>query len=298
MSKTLLKFLNSIQFPDAEATVAILIADDENPEVVQKLLKQAQVYAKPFVETELNDIHSKDRATWKGKYFKEALGKINKGFKNLLTNKEIEDIMEDPANEGKTFDAVVDVLVAKAGEKSGKSDSEIKIMLDKANAENEELKGKLTATEAKHIADFENFKRTGKITAKLEKTLVEYLTKKTSMNATKAAELLKDKLMQRALIDINDKDELELLDPSSTPDKRVLLKKDETTLQTLEGLVDQLATEYELPKIESGGGKNVATGGQQQQQQQKQDPTDKFANTALPKAQGLAAALATASASV
>lgn len=253
MSKNLKALLTALNVENPDELIDSLTGEEETPAIVQSLLKKAQEYARPFVEAELNENFNGERKTLKGKYFKDAIQKVNRKFGSKLTNSEIDRIMSLPENEGKTFDAVIDEIYSKNTD-SG-TEAELKKMLDTANGKLSDYEQKMLDMEAKHKADFDNYVKTGKLTATLKGKLVKILQARTSMNAEKAAELLQEPLMKRALVKLNDSDEIDLFDPSK-PDSR--LRRSETEFETLDGVVSKLADEYELPKIASGG----ASGGQ------------------------------------
>lgn len=257
MSKNLKSLLTSLNVDNADEIISSLIGEDETPEIVQSLLKKAQEYARPFVEVELNENFNGERKTLKGKYFKDAIQKVNRKFGSKLTNSEIDRIMSLPENEGKTFDAVIDEIYSKNSE-SG-SEAELKKMLDAANGKLSDYEQKMADMEAKHKADFDNYVKTGKLTATLKTKLVKILQSVTSMNAEKAADLLREPLMKKALVKLNDSDDIDLFDPSK-PESR--LKRSDTEFETLESVVKNLADEYELPKIASGGASNGQSNGQ------------------------------------
>lgn len=249
MSKNLESLLKTLGIED-DTIIDVLKSDEENSEAIQKMLKAAQSYSRPFIEGELSAKFGEERKTLKGKYFKEGLGKVNKIFGNELTNKEVEDIMNDPENEGKTFDAVVTVIRDKVSQKTGVSETELQKMLNAANGKLSDAEKKLTEQEAKFKQEFDDYVKTGKLTAKLEAKLVSVLQGITSMKPEKAAALLKEPLMKKALLKLNADDEIDLFDPTS-PETR--LRKSDTEFKTLDAVITELAEEYELPKAASGG---------------------------------------------
>jgi hypothetical protein len=255
MSKNLKNYLASLKVQNIDQLVEALLADDDRPEDVQTCLRAAQEYSKPFLEADFNAKMNDERKTWKGKYFKDAAQKVNKIFGNKLTSAELEDVMKDPENDGKTFDAVVDAIREKVSIKTGTSETELQKMLDAANGKISEYEQKLIDTEKKYKEDFDNYVKTGKLTATLQTKLVKILQGVTSMPAEKAAKLLMDPLTKKALIKLNDSEDIELFDLTNPETK---LRKSETEFQTLENVVKELAEEYELPKIASGG---AASGG-------------------------------------
>jgi hypothetical protein len=104
------------------------------------------------------------------------------------------------------------------------------------------------------------------------------------LNAEKAAELLLDPVMKKALVKLNDKDGLELFDPAN-PDSR--LRKSDTAFMELDDVVKGLADEYDLPKIKSPGAEPVTAFGQQRTDTTTNKPNN---NPAFSSAEKLAAA--------
>jgi hypothetical protein len=262
MSKKLINLLQKLGVEDAENVANGMLSDDDNLEVLDTVLKASHSYSKPFLEAEFNGKLNEERKTWKGKYFKDAAQKANKTLGNKLTSSEIDAIMSDPANEGKTFDAVIDAIREKVSQKTGTNESELQSMLDSANGKIGEYEQKLIDQERKHKEDFDNYVKTGKLTTALKTKLVTILKAHTSLNAEKAAELLLDPVMKKALVKLNDKDGLELFDPAN-PDSR--LRKSDTAFMELDDVVKGLADEYDLPKIKSPGAESVTPFGQQRQ---------------------------------
>jgi len=255
MSKNLETLIKSLGIEDAEL-ISVLKSDEDNADAIQRMLKAAQSYSRPFIESELTAKFGEERKTLKGKYFKEGLSKVNKIFGSKLTNKEVEDIMNDPENEGKTFDAVVESIRERVSEKTGTSETELQKMLDAANNKLSEAEQRIVDAETKHKQAFDEYVRTGKLTAKLEAKLVSVLQGITSMKPEKAAALLKDPLMKKALLKLNDNDEIDLFDPAK-PETR--LRKSDTEFKTLDSVIQELAEEYELPKAASGGASGGVT---------------------------------------
>jgi hypothetical protein len=287
MSANLKELLKSLNVEDQDAIYAALTSETPNTDAVKIVLKASQTYAKPFIETELSTKFGEERKTLKGKYFKDAAQKVNKIFGNKLTNKELEDVMGDPENEGKTFDAVAEAIKTKVSEKTGTGEAELQKMLDLANGKISEYEQKLIDTETKHKADFENFVQTGKLTTSLKKELVKIMTKVTSMDAEAAAELIMTPLGQKALIKLNDKEGIDLFDLSNPESK---LKKSDTEFQTLEGLATDLAKQYKLPEAQSGGAVKVKI--DKQGNEDKTDPNENILkNSGLSSAEKVFAAL-------
>jgi len=259
MSANLKDLLNKLGVKDEDGAIyEALTSETPNSDAVQSILKASQDYSKPFLEADFSTKLDTERKTWKGKYFQDAARQANKEFGSKLTNKEIEDIIADPANEGQTYQAVISAIKAKT---TNTSDSkQLQDMLDAANGKLSDYEKKFQEQEEKHKADFDNYVKTGKMTAALESKLTSILQSITSMPASKAAQLLKDPLTKKALIKLNDAGELELFDPSNPETK---LKKSDTEFQTLEGIVKDLAAEYELPTAESKGVTKVSEPAQQ-----------------------------------
>lgn len=282
MSKNIIDLLKKLGFENPEE-VATKLGTDEGATLIDQLLTQAQKYSRPFIETELNEKFKTERGSLKGKYFQEAARKVNKIFGNKLTNKELEDIINDPENDGKTFDAVVEDIKEKTADKGGKTEVELQKMLDASNGKISDLETQLTEAKAKYEKDLADGVSKVKRDATLARKLSEILPKFTSMNPAKAAELIQDKLHGKATIKVNEKGELTLHDPS---DAEKPLKKDATNLQTFEGLVGDLAKEYELPVAKSGGTRKT---GADDIDDKDSDPKNKLDSNS--SAKGLAAAL-------
>lgn len=254
MSANLKELLVKLGIKDEDGKIyESLTSETPNSEAVQIVLKASQDYSKPFLEAEFSGKLDSERKTWKGKYFQDAARQANKEFGSKLSNKEMEDIMADPTNEGQTYQAVINAIKAKTTSTS--DTAELQKMLDIANGQIGEYENKLQEAEKKHKEEFDNYVRTGKMTAALEAKLTSILQGITSMTPAKAAALLKDPLAKKALIKLNDAGELELYDPANPEHK---LKKNETEFQKLEDLVKELATEYELPTAQSNPIKKVS----------------------------------------
>lgn len=284
MSKNLKKLLETLGVDNVDETLTILLDENENNETVDAVLKASHNYSKPFLESDFNERLNNDRKTYKGKYLKEALLKANKEFGSPLTNKEIETILDNPDNAGKNYDVAFAELKAKVMTRTGASEAELQAMLDTANNKLQEYDTRIKTMEQEHKAAFDEYVKTGKLNTKLKEKLVSFLQSRTSMSADKAAELLKEPLMKKALIKLNDSDELELYDPKSPETK---LKKSETELMKIDELISGLCDEYELPKIQSGGGdpKPVPA---------KPEPKNNYTAPAMAAADAVAAAVANA----
>lgn len=248
MSANLTAILAALGVQDVDTVAAAILSDSPADEAVQTVLKGAQQYARPFIEGEYNEKMKTERGQWKGKYMKEALLKANKTFGNVLSNKEIEDILNDPANEGQSIDAALNVLKEKVSTKSGTPEAELQRMLDTANARIAEYEAKIpeieSAAERKARETIEQFKRDGVVTTELMKVLNDKVD-----SPAKVAELIKSQLERSAVIRLKDDGSIGLYDPKN-PDSP--LKKNETTLQTFESLVADTVDYYGLTKKSHG----------------------------------------------
>lgn len=256
MSKNIENLLKALGIEDVTDLSASLLSDEENPETLDAILKSAQQYSKPFIESELSGKFNDERKSLKGKYLKEGLLKANKAFGGALSNKEIEDVLNDPANDGKTYDVAIELLKTKVSNKLGTTESELQSMLDKANGKISEYETQIPQLEAKYKNEaneaINKFKLDGVVTDKLLKVL----DGKTSIPATAAAELIRGQLSNKALLRLKEDGNIGLYDlaNSDTP-----LKKNDTTLQTFEGLVDDLVNTYGLAKKSNGSETKQAT---------------------------------------
>lgn len=256
MSKNIENLLKALGIEDVTDLSASLLSDEENQETLDAILKSAQQYSKPFIESELSGKFNDERKSLKGKYLKEGLLKANKAFGGALTNKEIEDVLNDPANDGKTYDVAIELLKTKVSNKLGTSENELQKMLDTANGKISEYESQIPQLEAKYKNEateaINKFKLDGVVTDKLLKVL----DGKTSIPATAAAELIRGQLSNKALLRLKEDGNIGLYDlaNSDTP-----LKKNDTTLQTFEGLVDDLVNTYGLAKKSNGSETKQAT---------------------------------------
>lgn len=246
MSKKLKAYLTKLGIENIDEVITAINADDDNEEIIEKVLKQSQAYSKPFLKAEFAAEFATERSAMKGKYFKESAQKANKAFGSPLTNKELDDIMADPDNisEKKTLDAVLDAIRDKSTALGGKTDTEMKKMLEAANSENATLKTTLAQKEEQFTKDIADAVGKVKLDSVLHKKLTEILPKYTSMNPVKAAELLIERIGKKAVLKLADDNNITLFDPTD-PEKQ--LKKSETEFATLEGFVSDMAKEYELP---------------------------------------------------
>ena len=246
MSKNIEQLLNSLGITDTNLVEAIL-SETESPESVDKALKAAQSYAKPFIESEFNTKLDSERKTWKGKYFQTAARDANKEFGNKLTNAEMEEIISDPANEGNTYQAVIKAIKSKTTN-SG-DNVELQKMLDLANGKLADFERQIPEIETKYKTQYQNEINQFKIDGVVSRKLIEILTGKTAMDPTKAAELLKGQLSKRALLKLKDDGNIGLYDLVNNDSP---LKKNETTLETFEGLVEGLVSDYGLAAKSKG----------------------------------------------
>jgi hypothetical protein len=248
MSKNIELLLKELGVQDIEATKTALLSDEENSDIIVSLKKQAQAYSRPFLEAEFIDKSNTERKSYKGKYMKEALLKANKTFGNALTNKEIDDILNDPENEGKNIDVALDTLKERVSDKKGTPEHELQKMLDVANGKLKEYEEKIPQiekqAEEKAKQAIEQFKLDGVVTKKL----LEVLNDKTD-NPNKVAELIKGQLSQKALLRLKEDGNIGLYDLAN-PDTP--LKKNETTLENFESLVTGMVDYYGLTKKSAG----------------------------------------------
>lgn len=257
MSKKLKAFLTKLGIENIDEVITSINADDDKEEIIDTLLTKSQGYAKPFLEAEFNAKLKEERGASKGKGMKEALNIANEEFGNVLTNKEIEDVMKDPANEGKTVTMAMRLLKQKVTEKTGKSDTELQKMLDLANGKVGEYETKIAEMQTKFEKDLASGISAVKLKAVLNDKLISILPKYTNMPPAKAAKLISNAMYEKAHIALKGEDDISLHDVT---DNAIPLKKNATELHTLESYVADIAKEYELPVATSpnGGGKKDA----------------------------------------
>jgi len=248
MSKKLEQLLESLGVTDTENVIKSLLADDDNNEVIDTILTASQTYAKPFLETEFNEKFKTERGQLKGKYLKEALLKANKTFGSPLTNKEVEDVLNNPENEGRTYDVAIELLKEKASKKGGGTENELQAMLDLANEKINGYESQIPELETKYKKEAEDTINKFKLDGVVTTQLLKVLDGKTSIPAAKAAELLMGKLSQKAKLQLKADGNIELLDVVDG----TLLKKNGTSIQTFEGVVNELLDEYGLVKKSEG----------------------------------------------
>lgn len=287
MSKKLKAYLTKLGIENIDEVITAINAEDDNEEIIDTLLTKSQAYAKPFLSSEFAAQFATERKTLKGKYFKEAAQKANKTFGSVLTNKELDDIIADPDNDGKTLDAVLEAVKDKVSDKTGKTDSELQKMLEVANGEKSALETKMAEMQTKFEKDLESGISSVKSKALLTKKLVEILPTLTSMNPVKAAALLSGEIERRANLVLKGDDDFSLHDPAKPEE---YLKKDATNIYTFNSLVTDVAKEFELPVAASPGGNQRTT--------TKTDPKPENDNSPKisPAAQGLMNVLKAASA--
>lgn len=283
MSKKLKKLLEKLNVENVDEVITAINAEDDSEEIIETLLTKAQSYSKPFLKAEFKAEFDTERKALKGKYFQDAARKANKEFGNVLTNKEIEDIISDPENEGSTYDAVIKAVKEKVSSKTGQSDSELQKMLDAANGKTSELEAKMSEMAAKFEKDLANGISAVKLKGVLAKKLIEILPKYTNLNPVKAAELIAGKISEKAHLSLKGEDDISLHDVLNN---ELPLKKNETTLQTFEGLVSDTVKEFDLPVAKS------AEGTKRNENNNNNDNNDTKAPPALKTAKGLEAAFA------
>lgn len=252
MSKKLRKLLEKFGVENIDEVIKEINADDDKEEVIDRLMDSAQKYAEPLLKSKFNAEFDSQRKALKGKYFKDAAQKANREFGSPLTSKEIDEIIADPANEGSTYDAVIKAVREKATEKSGKTDSELQNMLNAANLKISDLEKSIPEMKAKYENDLKEGISRVKLDSMLRKKLMEELPKHTSMNVAKAADLIISKISERTILKLNDDGSgIGLYDPKNPESP---MKKNDRELHTLDGLIGDLAKEYELPVAKSPGG--------------------------------------------
>ncbi len=249
MSKKLEALLKSLGVQNIEETITAINSEDDNNEAVDAVLKAAQSYARPFLESEFSDKMKTERGQLKGKYLKEALNKTNKLFGTPLTNKEIEDVMNDPENEGQTYDKAMELLREKVVRKTGSSESDLQKMLDTANAKIQEYETSIPQLESKYKSEAEKTIAQFKLDGVVSQKLIAILEGKTAMPANKAAELIRGQISQRAALKLKEDGNIGLY-KIGTDDEH--LKKNDTTLYTFDALVDDIVNEYGIAKKSSG----------------------------------------------
>jgi len=267
MSKKLENLLKSLGVVNVDETIAQLNSEEDTPNLVPDILKAAQTYARPFVESELKDGFNKERGALKGKYLKEALNKANKLFGTPLTNKEIDDVLNDPENEGQTFDKAMELLKEKVTSKTGASETELQKMLDTANAKLSEYEKQIPELETKYKSEAEKTIAQFKLDGVVNTKLLQILEGKTTMSAAKAAELIRGQITSRAALRLKEDGNIGLY-KLGTDDEP--LKKNETTLYSFDALVDDVVNEFDLAKKSNGtekktppaGGKEGNNGGE------------------------------------
>lgn len=258
MSKKLENLLKSLGVVNVEETIAQLNSEEDTPNLVPDILKAAQSYARPFVESELKDGFNKERGALKGKYLKEALNKANKLFGTPLTNKEIDDVLNDPENEGQTFDKAMELLKEKVTSKTGASETELQKMLDTANAKLSDYEKQIPELENKYKTEAEKTIAQFKLDGVVSQKLLQILDGKTTMPAAKAAELIRGQITSRAALRLKEDGNIGLY-KLGTEDEP--LKKNETTLYSFDALVDDVVNEFDLAKKSAGTEKKPAGNG-------------------------------------
>lgn len=260
MSKNLESLLKNLGVENVEEIKTILLSEEDNSQAVSDILKAAQGYARPFIEGELTDKFKTERGQLKGKYMKETLNMANKVFGNALTNKEIEDVLNDPENSGKTIDKALELLKEKVSTKTGASETDLQKMLEAANAKIDEYEKAIPEITSKAQKEAQDAINKFKLDGVLSTKLISILDGKTAMPASKAAELIRGQLSSRALLQLKEDGNIGLYKLGSEGEH---LKKNDTTLHTIESLVEDIVSEFELAK-KSGGTevKPLPSGGQ------------------------------------
>lgn len=261
MSKKLTELLKNLGVENVEDTLANLLNDEyDNAELVPQILKNAQTYSKPFLETEFNEKFNNERTTLKGKYLKEALLKVNKTFGTPLTNKEIDEVIANPENTGKTFDVAVDLLKEKVSTKTGTSENELQKMLDSANSKIQDYEAQIPTLETKYKNEYEQAINKFKVDGVVSNKLLKILEGKTTIPVEKAIKIIKNELSEKAILKLKEDGNISLYDLANSD---VPLKKNETTLQDFEGLINDIVEDLGMSK-QSNGTTQLQTNTQQQ----------------------------------
>ena len=255
MSKKLKALLENLKVENVEETYNALMDDEtDNEEILDSILKGAQSYARPFIESELSTSFNEERKSHKGKYMKEAVLLANKEFGSVLTNSEIEKVMSDPANKDKTINAVFKALKDKAMSKEGSEPNEIRNMLELANQKISELEQERDGLSTKYETDYNNKLKSYKLDSLLLPAIAKHLEGKTVNKEEKAAALLAPILKEMAELEASENNSINVF---SKQDGKSPLKMTDTKAHTFGTLVDYLAEDNDLIQKSNGGAKFV-----------------------------------------
>jgi len=258
MSKKIKQLLQTLGVENVDETFDALLIDDDNNEVIETVLGSAQTYARPFLESEFNTKEAEARKGYKGKYMREAFNIANKEFGNVLTSKEIDDVLLNPANKDKSTSALFALLKTKAVNKDTSSAAEIEQMLNNANQRIQDLETEKNSLEENYKTKLTSEINKYKLDGKLSAELIRILDGKTTIPAAKAAEFVKSQLSQRAILKLRDDQNIDLFEIEN---EEAPLKKSPTQLYKLDEIVMDITNEYGL--VQKSHGSDPIPGGDQ-----------------------------------
>jgi len=249
MSKKIKQLLQTLGVENVDETFDALLIDDDNNEVIETVLGSAQTYARPFLESEFNTKEAEARKGYKGKYMREAFNIANKEFGNVLTSKEIDDVLLNPANKDKSTSALFALLKTKAVNKDTTPAAEIEQMLNNANQRIQDLETEKNSLEENYKTKLTSEINKYKLDGKLSAELIRILDGKTTIPAAKAAEFVKSQLSQRAILKLRDDQNIDLFEIEN---EEAPLKKSPTQLYKLDEIVMDITNEYGLVQKSHG----------------------------------------------
>lgn len=256
MSKKIKQLLQTLGVENVDETFDALLIDDDNNEVIETVLGSAQTYARPFLESEFNTKEAEARKGYKGKYMREAFNIANKEFGNVLTSKEIDDVLLNPANKDKSTSALFALLKTKAVNKDTTPAAEIEQMLNNANQRIQDLETEKNSLEENYKTKLTSEINKYKLDGKLSAELIRILDGKTTIPAAKAAEFVKSQLSQRAILKLRDDQNIDLFEIEN---EEAPLKKSPTQLYKLDEIVMDITNEYGL--VQKSHGSDQIPGG-------------------------------------
>jgi hypothetical protein len=258
MSKKIKQLLHTLGVENVDETFDALMVEDDNNEVIETVLGSAQTYARPFLESEFNTKEAEARKGYKGKYMREAFNIANKEFGNVLTSKEIDDVLLNPANKDKSTSALFALLKTKAVNKDTTPAAEIEQMLNNANQRIQDLETEKNSLEENYKTKLTSEINKYKLDGKLSAELIRILDGKTTIPAAKAAEFVKSQLSQRAILKLRDDQNIDLFEIEN---EEAPLKKSPTQLYKLDEIVMDITNEYGL--VQKSHGSDQIPGGDQ-----------------------------------
>ena len=256
MSKKIKQLLHTLGVENVDETFDALMVEDDNNEVIETVLGSAQTYARPFLESEFNTKEAEARKGYKGKYMREAFNIANKEFGNVLTSKEIDDVLLNPANKDKSTSALFALLKTKAVNKDTTPAAEIEQMLNNANQRIQDLETEKNSLEENYKTKLTSEINKYKLDGKLSAELIRILDGKTTIPAAKAAEFVKSQLSQRAILKLRDDQNIDLFEIEN---EEAPLKKSPTQLYKLDEIVMDITNEYGL--VQKSHGSDQIPGG-------------------------------------